>query len=148
MQQINIVKFISLKRTRIAEVIFQQINSHTDNARRESIRLANVRPECIICWKSRWDLVTLDEIIPFAYNITIILKNKPDNLPSKCGLVATFSPGCGMRKQPILWKHEWMCFLNCCNSTCWLSMIYQEKCNIENLGCYNTGEKILHTDRQ
>ena len=50
-------------------------------------------------------------------------KNGPDSLPSKCGLVATFSPGWGIRKQPILWKHEWMCFLNCCSSMCWLSMI-------------------------
>lgn len=43
----------------------------------------------------------------------------PLSLPSKYGLVATLSPGCGSRKQPILEKQEWMCFLTFCNSSCW-----------------------------
>lgn len=47
----------------------------------------------------------------------------PLSLPSKCGLVATLRPGCGIKKQPILLKQERMCFLICCNSGCCLSEI-------------------------
>lgn len=47
----------------------------------------------------------------------------PLSLPSKCGLVATRRPGCGIRKHPILLKHDRMCFRICCNSGCCLSDI-------------------------
>jgi len=45
----------------------------------------------------------------------------PDNFPSNSGLVATLSPGWGIKKQDISEKHDLMCFLNDCSSGCCLS---------------------------
>ena len=46
----------------------------------------------------------------------------PLSLPSKWGLVATFRPGWGKRKQLMLEKQEWMCFLTFCSSSCWFCL--------------------------
>lgn len=50
-----------------------------------------------------------------------ILVDLPESLPSNVGLVATFNPGCGIRKQAISLKQDLMCFLKLCNSGCWWS---------------------------
>ena len=47
----------------------------------------------------------------------------PASRPSKAGLVATLSPGCGMRKQERSSKHECMCLRTTFISSCWLSEI-------------------------
>lgn len=49
----------------------------------------------------------------------------PFNFPSKSGLVATWSPGCGRRKQVTLEKHEWMWFRTFWISSCWCSFTCQ-----------------------
>lgn len=46
----------------------------------------------------------------------------PLSCPWKEGLVATFKPGWGNKKQEILVKHEWMCSLTVCSSSCWASL--------------------------
>lgn len=46
----------------------------------------------------------------------------PLSLPSNFGLVATFRPGCGSRKQLMLEKQCWIWFLTFCNSSCWLCL--------------------------
>lgn len=48
----------------------------------------------------------------------------PDSLPSKLGLVATFSPGCGIRKQLMSEKQDFICLRIDCNSGCCLSETY------------------------
>ena len=61
----------------------------------------------------------------FIYNLILIWfwvhvpVSWPFSRPSKYGLVATLRPGWGSRKQPMLEKQEWMCFLTFCNSSCW-----------------------------
>ncbi len=52
---------------------------------------------------------------------------RPLNLPSKWGLMATFRPGCGSRKQPMLEKQLWICFLTFCSSSCWFCFTYREE---------------------
>lgn len=54
-----------------------------------------------------------------GYQSLLWSANSPVSLPSKQGLVATLSPGCGSRKQAMWEKQEWMCFLTFCSSSCW-----------------------------
>ncbi len=52
---------------------------------------------------------------------------RPFSLPSKWGLMATSRPGCGSRKQPMLEKQLWICFLTFCSSSCWFCFTYREE---------------------
>lgn len=49
----------------------------------------------------------------------------PLSCPLNVGLVATFNPGWGNRKQDIFVKHEWMCSLTVCSSSCWVSLTFE-----------------------
>lgn len=49
----------------------------------------------------------------------------PLSLPSKLGLVATRRPGWGSRKQLMLEKQEWMCFLTFWSSSCWFCFTWK-----------------------
>ena len=51
------------------------------------------------------------------------LIHKPFKLPSNVGFVATFSPGCGIKKHPMLLKHDLMCLLTCISSECCFSVM-------------------------
>lgn len=50
----------------------------------------------------------------------------PLSCPLNVGLVATFNPGWGKRKQDIFVKHEWICSLTVCSSSCWASLTFQK----------------------
>ena len=49
--------------------------------------------------------------------------HKPFKLPSNVGFVATFSPGWGIKKQPMSLKHDLMCLLTCISSECCFSVM-------------------------
>lgn len=51
----------------------------------------------------------------------------PWSCPLNVGLVATFNPGWGNRKQEIFVKHEWMWSLTVCSSSCWDSLTFKKK---------------------
>ena len=82
------------------------------------LTISNHRPHM-----SEWTtqaVVSPDIFIIRLSDINIFIKtDKPFSFPSKFGLVATFKPGWGSRKQEILVKQEWMCFRTFCSSSCW-----------------------------
>lgn len=49
----------------------------------------------------------------------------PLSCPLNVGLVATFNPGCGNRKQDMFVKHEWICSRTVCSSSCWVSLTFK-----------------------